>query len=135
MGAYAYTGDVVYANFFGQPIYVINSREKAEELLSKRGNVYSGRPQQILPRYMYVRGFTRQPKFDCNLTLSVQVGVGRLECRTRSAWESTHRTKRTFNEGLEHFRDPILRCHDRADCPRAGPQACGGPNARTTRHN
>jgi hypothetical protein len=49
---YAHAGDVVYANFFGQPIYVINTREKAEELLTKRGNVYSGRPQQILPRYL-----------------------------------------------------------------------------------
>lgn len=47
-----HAGDVVYANFLGQPIYVINSREKAEELLSKRGNLHSGRPQQILPRYM-----------------------------------------------------------------------------------
>lgn len=47
-----HTGDVVYANFLGQPIYVINSRDKAEELLSKRGNMHSGRPQQILPRYL-----------------------------------------------------------------------------------
>jgi hypothetical protein len=41
------TGDVVYISLLGQPIYIINTREKAEDLLSKRGHVHSHRPVRV----------------------------------------------------------------------------------------
>lgn len=41
------TGDVVYISLLGLPVYIINTREKAEELLSKRGHKYSHRPVRV----------------------------------------------------------------------------------------
>lgn len=41
------TGDVVYISLLGLPMYIINTREKAEDLLSKRGHIYSHRPVRV----------------------------------------------------------------------------------------
>lgn len=37
-------GDVVHVSALGQPIILIGSWEAANQLLSKRGNIYSNRP-------------------------------------------------------------------------------------------
>lgn len=39
-----YSGDLVYIEALGQPIIVIGSYEVANELLGKRGVIYSDRP-------------------------------------------------------------------------------------------
>ena len=41
------TGDVVYISLLGLPMYIINTREKAEDLLNKRGHIYSHRPVRV----------------------------------------------------------------------------------------
>jgi hypothetical protein len=43
----ASAGDVVYVSLFRRPICIINSRESAEDLLRKRGHIYSCRPLGI----------------------------------------------------------------------------------------
>lgn len=47
-------GDVVYANFLGRSLLIISSRDKAEELLNKRGMIYSNRPARVLAQKLYV---------------------------------------------------------------------------------
>jgi hypothetical protein len=36
--------DVIYVNFMGQPVVVLNTAQVAIDLLDKRSNIYSNRP-------------------------------------------------------------------------------------------
>lgn len=47
-------GDLIYFKVLGQSILVINSLGVANELMEKRGNVYSGRPQDVMNYTVYV---------------------------------------------------------------------------------
>lgn len=40
-------GPIVYASAFGKPLIVLNSFSVAQDLLQKRGNIYSSRPRLI----------------------------------------------------------------------------------------
>jgi len=40
-------GPIIYASTFGKPLIILNSFEVAQDLLQKRGNIYSGRPRLI----------------------------------------------------------------------------------------
>ena len=40
-------GPIVYASAFGKPLIVLNSFNVAQDLLQKRGSIYSGRPRLI----------------------------------------------------------------------------------------
>jgi hypothetical protein len=41
-------GDIVYLHIFGQGIVFINTAEVAEELLDKRGAIYSDKPNLVM---------------------------------------------------------------------------------------
>lgn len=41
-------GDLIYFKVLGQSILVVNSLEVAEDLMEKRGNIYSGRPRDAM---------------------------------------------------------------------------------------
>jgi hypothetical protein len=41
-------GDLIYFNILGQPLLVVNSLGDARELMEKRGNIHSGRPQDVM---------------------------------------------------------------------------------------
>jgi Cytochrome P450 len=41
-------GDLIYFNVLGQPLLVVNSLEDAQELMEKRGNIHSGRPEDVM---------------------------------------------------------------------------------------
>jgi len=38
----------MHLNVLGQPILVINSQKAAEDLLERRGNIYSDRPELVI---------------------------------------------------------------------------------------
>lgn len=38
-------GDIIYAKILATPVIILNSIEVAEELCSKRGHIWSGRPR------------------------------------------------------------------------------------------
>jgi len=40
-------GPIVYASTFGKPLIVLNSFTAAQDLLQKRGSIYSGRPRLV----------------------------------------------------------------------------------------
>jgi len=40
-------GPIVYASAFGKPLIILNSFAVAQDLLQKRGSIYSGRPRLI----------------------------------------------------------------------------------------
>jgi len=42
------SGDIVYANLTGMPVFVVGSHEVAEELLNVRGRISAGRPSNVL---------------------------------------------------------------------------------------
>lgn len=42
--SYFFIGDIMYTNIFGQDIIIVNSVEIATELVDKRSNIYSDRP-------------------------------------------------------------------------------------------
>ena len=41
------SGDVIYVKFLRTNIFILSSREKAADLLDRRGNVYSRRPRSV----------------------------------------------------------------------------------------
>jgi len=41
-------GDIIYIYTFGNPIIVLNTAEAANQLLDKRGNIYSSRPLRTM---------------------------------------------------------------------------------------
>ncbi|KAF9817390.1 hypothetical protein IEO21_03444 [Rhodonia placenta] len=46
-------GDVVYAQLFQQPLVIIGSLRAAQELMEKRGAIYSDRPRFVLLQEIY----------------------------------------------------------------------------------
>lgn len=40
-------GPIVYASAFGKPLIILNSFSAAQDLLQKRGGIYSGRPRLV----------------------------------------------------------------------------------------
>ena len=40
-------GPVAYASVFGKPLIILNSFGVAQDLLQRRGSIYSGRPRLI----------------------------------------------------------------------------------------
>ena len=40
-------GPIVYASAFGKPFIILDSFDVAQDLLQKRGSIYSGRPRLI----------------------------------------------------------------------------------------
>ena len=47
-------GDIVFYYAYGNPIVVLNSAKVADELLDKRGAIYSSRPVRTMLRELYV---------------------------------------------------------------------------------
>jgi len=47
-------GDIIYFEVPGRPILVLNSLEDAEDLLGKRANVWSARPESYMVFNLYV---------------------------------------------------------------------------------
>ncbi|THH09649.1 hypothetical protein EW146_g8627 [Bondarzewia mesenterica] len=45
-------GDMIYIYAFGNPILILNSAKAAEELLDKRGSIYSSRPVRTMKNLM-----------------------------------------------------------------------------------
>ena len=41
-------GPIVYLNFLGKRVFVLNSQQTAYDILEKNMNVYSGRPQNMV---------------------------------------------------------------------------------------
>jgi Cytochrome P450 len=41
-------GGLIYYEVLGQPFLIVNSLEVAKELMDKRGNIYSGRPVDVM---------------------------------------------------------------------------------------
>jgi len=44
----SYLGDIIYIYTYGNPIVVLNTAEAADQLLDKRSNKYSSRPQRTM---------------------------------------------------------------------------------------
>ena len=42
------TGPVVYLNFLGERVFVLNSQQAATDILEKNMNAYAGRPQNMV---------------------------------------------------------------------------------------
>lgn len=49
-----YYGDIIHVNVLGSHIVVLNSLDAARDLLVKRGNLYSGRPMDMMNNVVYV---------------------------------------------------------------------------------
>ena len=47
-------GSIVYASAFGKPLVILNSFNVAQDLLQKRGNIYSSRPRLVTFSEMWV---------------------------------------------------------------------------------
>jgi Cytochrome P450 len=47
-------GGLIYFKVLGQSILVVNSLEVATDLMEKRGNIYSGRPRDVMNYTVYV---------------------------------------------------------------------------------
>jgi len=88
----------VYANFLGRSSFIISSREKAEELLSKRGAIYSNRPPGVLILNLYVVSNLAPRQASTRLC---QDGMGGLERRSHPAWEETCRATWPLTEGTQ----------------------------------
>ena len=42
------TGPIVYLNFLGERVFVLNSQQAATDILEKHMNTYAGRPQNMV---------------------------------------------------------------------------------------
>lgn len=49
-------GPVVYLNMLGQPIIILNSARAAQDLLARRGAIYSDRPRLVLAGELALKG-------------------------------------------------------------------------------
>lgn len=49
-------GPVVYLNMLGQPIVILNSAKAAQDLLARRGAIYSDRPRLVLAGELALKG-------------------------------------------------------------------------------
>ena len=58
------SGDLVYANLMGRPVFIIGNREVAEELLNMRGGISAGRPPNVLVMELCVAFPTRKLVID-----------------------------------------------------------------------
>ena len=50
-------GELTYVNIAGLPILIVNSHRAAIDLLEKRGQIYSGRPQSVMNELSGARYF------------------------------------------------------------------------------
>ena len=41
-------GDIIYIHIFGNPILILNSAKVTDDLLEKRGTIYSSRPRRVM---------------------------------------------------------------------------------------
>lgn len=49
-------GPVVYLNMLGQPLIILNSARAAQDLLARRGAIYSDRPRLVLAGELALKG-------------------------------------------------------------------------------
>lgn len=49
-------GPVIYLNMLGQPIVILHSAKAAQDLLARRGAIYSDRPRLVLAAELALKG-------------------------------------------------------------------------------
>lgn len=74
------TGDLNFYYAFGSPVAIINSRKVADDLLEKRGAIYSSRPTRTMMGDLSVIRFSISVPDPLDVLRSVEwAGHGRLE--------------------------------------------------------